>query len=124
MVYVQTIDIDNGDKEYLKRILQKIARNKCCLKLQYRISTSWSHYHIRIECSKECDLCRFVFDDQKRFGGDSERPERWRGLLWNAVTIINNNKKIVLTATQWITVKDIHNRKLYKHLIRNISCVI
>ena len=113
MKYIQTIDIDNGNKEHLKRILQKIASKKCCLKLQYRISTSWSHYHIRIECSKKCDICRIVFDDSHRYRFDGKRPEKWKGLLWNT-TIINN---IILKASEWITVKDINNRKSYKQLI-------
>lgn len=117
MRYIQTIDIDNGDKEYLKRILQKIASNKCCLKLQYRLSTSMSHYHIRIECARKCDLCRFVFDDSHRYFFDARRPERWRGLLHNTKTIYINNKRIILKASQWITVKDVNNHKLYKHPI-------
>jgi len=118
--YIQTIDIDNGNKEYLKRILQKIASRKCCMKLSYRLSTSLSHYHIRIECSKKCDLCRFVFDDFARYSYDQERPERRRGILHNEATIIINNKVLKLKASEWITVKDIINRKLYKQPIPNI----
>ena len=114
--YIQTIDVDNGNKKYLERILQKIASKKCCMKLQYRLSTSLSHYHIRIECSKECDLCKLVFDDSARYTYDQERPKRRRGILHNEATIIINSKVIKLKASEWITVKDINNRKPYKQL--------
>jgi len=113
---IQTIDIDNPDMEFLKKILQKIARCRHCLKLQYRISTSLSHYHIRILCAKKCDLCRFVFDDSMRYSYDYERPERRKGILHNTNIIIYNGKQYVIKAGEWITVKDINNRKPYKQL--------
>lgn len=125
MEYVNTIDIDDGNKEFLERIICKIAMNQCCRKLQYRVSSSMNHYHIRIECSQKCDICRMVFDDPQRYMYDYIRPEKWRGILWNIATIHLGNHTIIMKASEWITVKDVNNhknnRKLYKPPLHNIT---
>ena len=77
-----TIDLDlnprlpDNDKYLLKRIIEKIVLCDSCLEIEYKDSNS-KGYHIIFSCSRNCDLCRFVFDDAKRFMLDLRRPE-WR----------------------------------------------
>jgi hypothetical protein len=81
MVYFNTLDIDNGDKANLERILNKISQNKCCLDLKLKDSSN-KGYHILITCDRKCDICRIVFDDQKRLEMDSLRQEKFRNTLF------------------------------------------
>lgn len=77
-----TIDLDinprlpNNDKYLLKRIIEKISLCESCLYIKVLDSQS-KGYHIFFYCSQDCDLCRFVFDDDKRYALDTKRPN-WR----------------------------------------------
>lgn len=81
MVYYNTIDIDNSDKSNLDRILNKISLNKCCLDLNCKDSSN-KGYHLILTCKDKCDICRIVFDDQKRLDMDSMREEKFRNTLF------------------------------------------
>ncbi len=76
----QTIDLDLIDKNTLKHIIEKIKKRKCCKQIQVR--DTFKGYHIIISCKKDCDECRMVFDDQKRYYYDQYRPKHLRNILW------------------------------------------
>lgn len=80
-MYYQSIDLDETNKEQLNTIVTKIRNNVCCLKVDYKSSNS-KGYHIFIMCAKHCDLCRFVFDDQRRFEKDTNREEKFRNVTF------------------------------------------
>jgi len=79
---INTLDLDQITKEDLREIINKISRNKCCLWIKSKYSDS-KGYHVIINCLKTCDLCRFVFDDDKRFAVDSVMPLKFRDFLFN-----------------------------------------
>jgi hypothetical protein len=82
MIKYNTIDLDinpripNNDNHLLEKIVEKISLCEYSYFIQVLDSNS-KGYHILFYCSKNCDLCRFVFDDDKRYSLDVERPE-WR----------------------------------------------
>lgn len=83
MIFYNTIDLDNCDKEKLERITSKIKEKKCCLELQSKPSFS-KGYHILLVCDKKCFLCRMVFDDPKRFEMDSNRDLKYQNTLFDS----------------------------------------
>ncbi len=76
-MYYQNIDLDKCDKEQLESIIAKVRKQPCCLKIDYKDSSS-KGYHIMMICSKVCDTCRFVFDDAKRYEIDFGRDEKFK----------------------------------------------
>lgn len=88
---LNTLDLDRIDKEEFDRILKKINNNSCCKKTEWRYSNS-KGYHVIIECLKECDVCRLVFDDDKRFAVDSVMPLRLRDFLFSEKIYLGNKK--------------------------------
>lgn len=78
---INTLDLDEIKKEELERILQKIKNNKCCLKIEWVYSNS-KGVHVRLICSEICDLCRLVFDDDKRYSVDYVMPLKFRDFLF------------------------------------------
>jgi hypothetical protein len=95
MNYFNTLDLDNIDKETLSLTIQKILKNKCCKSLEYKDSST-KGYHIKMICDKKCDLCRFVFDDIRRYAIDLQREEKFRNVLFNEKEFFNpeNKKKV------------------------------
>lgn len=79
--FYQSIDLDNATKEQLNTILDKIRKNPCCLKADYKDSST-KGYHIFLICSKDCDVCRMVFDDQRRLEKDMARPPQFRNITF------------------------------------------
>lgn len=96
MNYYNTLDIDNGDKYNLSLIIAKITKNKCCKNLEWKESAT-KGYHIKMICSKKCDVCRLVFDDMKRLEHDENREEKFRNVLF--------------TEKEWIHPNDNFNKK-------------
>jgi hypothetical protein len=90
MTFYNTIDLDKVDKQQLADIVSKITAKPCCLSLQYKDSSS-KGYHISIVCSKQCDVCRMVFDDQKRFEMDSNRDIKFQNTLFTEKEPIHTN---------------------------------
>ena len=88
-MYMNTIDLDFCDQERLEKICAKITR---CAHLFYwgGITDTAKGYHIRIGCTKDCDLCRMVFDDQTRYARDLERVASSRNVLHQRKWLIRN----------------------------------
>lgn len=77
-----TLDIDNSDKHFVNMIMIKIVLHcDCLIDLDVKPSSS-KGYHIILLCNKKCDLCRFVFDDCRRFAYDLNRPDYARNILF------------------------------------------
>lgn len=70
MLKYNTLDLDFCDKDKLNRIIQKISKCAKCLKIEVR--DTMKGYHVKILCNANCDLCRFVFDDNVRYALDIE----------------------------------------------------
>ena len=79
--YRTTIDIDKGDKEFIMNIWKKIILCPYCLSTEINPS-SFKGYHITIFCTKRCDICRFVYDDFRRFAYDQNRLYYARNILF------------------------------------------
>ena len=82
-----TLDIDfnpkhNKDKHYLQHIIDKISLMKCYKGMVVFPSFS-KGYHITLFCKKECDLCRFVYDDPERYRKDLRRNTYENNVLWS-----------------------------------------
>lgn len=90
MTYYNTIDIDNGDKANLDRILNRISRNKCCIDINCKDSSN-KGYHLILTCKVQCDICRLVFDDQKRLEMDNMRNEKFRNTLFSEKEYFKGN---------------------------------
>jgi len=80
--FYTTVDLDNCNYEQMERIRQKIMSMKCCEGV-FKKPSARKGYHLLVWCKVKCDLCRMVFDDQKRFEQDLKRPEKWRNVLFD-----------------------------------------
>jgi len=91
MSYIKynTIDIDLDaknpfhGKEYLNRIIRLITNCESCLGVQIKDSDS-KGYHIFLFCKTDCDLCRLIFDDSKRYMMDYDRIEERKNVMFDA----------------------------------------
>lgn len=77
-----TIDLDFCTKNFVVMVIKKILRNECLEGLACKRSFS-KGYHITLWCSKSCDICRLVFDDETRFSLDQLRPEVTQNILFD-----------------------------------------
>lgn len=77
-----TLDLDRITKDQLQHILSKICR--CPSLAYYILADSWAKgYHVTLWCLKDCDLCRFHYDDQRRYYADlTNREPHERNILW------------------------------------------
>jgi hypothetical protein len=78
-----TLDLDLFSRSQMKRIVWKIFRY--CKDLRcadISLSSSLNGYHVELFCNKVCDLCRFVFDDPRRYQYDLYRPRHKRNVLF------------------------------------------
>ena len=88
MIKYNTIDLDinsrmpNNDKYLKDRIIQLISLCESCVQIQCFDSNS-KGYHIIFYCSINCDLCRFVFDDSKRYSLDLRRLDIRQNVLFD-----------------------------------------
>lgn len=102
-VQLNTIDLDFICHEEARRICAKIARCQNCMSMSLKPSM-FKGYHISMLCSKKCDLCRLVFDGNKRFMCDLKRETRFRNILFEekrlyAVSPRKNHTKKKIQAT-------------------------
>jgi hypothetical protein len=96
----QTLDLDwyflHTLKLNPKTIIEKICHHcrKYVFSFECYPSCSLNGYHIIIWCKKQgCDLCRLLFDDQKRLQNDlSLRQPYERNVLFNQKQLIRNHK--------------------------------
>ena len=72
MKYYNTLDLDKVDIEFKRRVFRKIFA--CPYSTNIDVVDTQKGYHIKFWCTKVCDDCRFVFDDQKRYAMDFKRP--------------------------------------------------
>jgi hypothetical protein len=87
---INTLDLDYTTKEELERIINKIKRNDCCKYIEYKESNS-KGFHVTITCLlNNCDVCRLVFDEDKRFAIDSVRPKAFRDYFFDDKTYLGN----------------------------------
>lgn len=89
-----TIDLDLNSKflflnlgyvepiEFYIMILNKISKCKCGKILKVSPSDN-KGLHIRLICEKDCDICRLVFDHQKRYVADLTRREQFSNLMFD-----------------------------------------
>lgn len=77
-----TIDIDTSNKEFIEMVTRKIAQCSCLKNMCIKYSNS-KGFHITIHCLINCDVCRLVFDDFRRFGFDSNRKECFKNILFD-----------------------------------------
>lgn len=82
-MFYNTIDLDKVDKEQLQTIINKIKQNKCLKDIQVKDSSS-KGYHLLLTCNRQCDICRIVFDDQKRLEMDSNRELKYQNTLFTS----------------------------------------
>lgn len=68
--------------ELVNRILNKVVKCKYCVVASKSLS-SFKGYHIEFYCTKKCDLCRFQFDDSRRYDMDLKRNKNCRQLIWD-----------------------------------------
>jgi hypothetical protein len=93
-----TLDIDTNNKEVILRITKKI--NLCSCLSKFEIKPSFQKgVHIKLMCLIECELCRIVYDDSRRYALDQLRPEFSRNVLFdskeffkNGVVLYNKNE--------------------------------
>jgi hypothetical protein len=90
--YYQNLDLDKINKEELKTIIEKIKKNPCCLSVNFKDSST-KGYHVSIICNKKCDICRFVFDDQKRYEIDLGRDEKFKNTTFTEKEYFRGNMK-------------------------------
>lgn len=79
-----TIDIDSTSKEFFIMVLFKIIRKgleeRCLIKYFFKDSKR-KGFHIQLYCNKNCDICRFVFDDDIRYAFDQYRENFSQNVL-------------------------------------------
>jgi len=81
-LYRSTLDIDKNDKVFINYIEKKIKRCIFLEEFKKRDSSS-KGVHIIIKCSIKCDICRFVYDDFRRFAYDQQRKPEEQNILFN-----------------------------------------
>jgi hypothetical protein len=92
--YCNTLDLDNITKQQLQDIETKIKSNKCCLKCEHKDSNS-KGYHVMILCNKQgCDLCRIVFDDQRRLEAEHDRKDIFKNVLFEKKEYCRGKKNL------------------------------
>lgn len=94
MSYLVTIDLDWDYRrtgravswEDALRILFKIVRCRHCRRAVLKASPL-KGYHIILYCDIDCDLCRLLYDDERRYEMESRQPWRRRNVLFDKVKI-------------------------------------
>ena len=80
---ITTLDVDTTDKEKITHILGKIIYY-CPHIVDFKFKfSSKKGIHFILFCSKKCDLCRFVFDDFRRYAYDRHRPKYAQNILFD-----------------------------------------
>ena len=78
-----TLDIDTNNKEFIKRVLEKIIKS-CKFLSNFNVRHSaFKGFHIVLFCERKCDICRMVYDDFRRLAYDLNRPEYARDILFS-----------------------------------------
>ena len=107
---MNTIDLDHITEKKLHNIINDIKDKTCCMRLDYRKSTSTTGYHIRIMCDTniECIECRIKYDDINRLNSDINfRPEKHQNVLFQVKSFYCPNFKrfVEASAEEWRHIK-------------------
>ena len=96
MIKYNTIDIDinpliilNG-KEYMKKIFDFILHCDSCQIIKEPKDSDSKGYHLFFYCKKDCDICRWLFDDSKRYMMDFDRLEERKNVMFDAKHVTLN----------------------------------
>lgn len=81
VTFRSTLDIDTNDKLTLSRILNKITQCEYLVNLEMRFSAN-KGIHIILKCQIECEICRFCYDDFRRFAYDQTRKKQYQNILF------------------------------------------
>lgn len=93
---INTLDLDGYTLKSAYKLIAKIKALKCCKAVLFKPSCH-KGYHVVIICKdKNCDLCRFVFDDQERYAHDIERPKRTQNVLFTEYRYHGKFKRTIL----------------------------
>lgn len=69
-------------KKDIERILDKIGICEYNLRCVI-VASNFKGFHVEVFCSKDCDICRMCYDDDKHFAYDMNRPEYARNILFD-----------------------------------------
>jgi hypothetical protein len=69
-------------KEKAEMILQKVVKCKNCKIVSLKMS-NFKGYHIEMYCAKNCDDCRLIFDDYRRYAEDRKRLTEFTNLIFD-----------------------------------------
>lgn len=90
VIKYNTIDLDihpnyiNNGKAILNKIISFISNCEGCLGIEPPKDSDSKGYHIIFYCNKNCDMCRLLFDDSKRFMMDYKREENRKNVMFDA----------------------------------------
>lgn len=95
-VRYNTLDLDKDyhrfiltscSKDFLNYVVNKITyygkKWGCLAKIEWEDSCR-KGYHVKLWCLKNCDLCRFVFDDFERYRRDINRRLLYQNVLFSS----------------------------------------
>jgi hypothetical protein len=85
-----TIDLDFCSHEQFEKIYFKIQ--DCPFHGAVNFKDTNKGYHIMMICTRDCDDCRFVFDDPNRYYIDFREPEAETNVLFNKIRLPTNAK--------------------------------
>ena len=82
---INTLDLDKINKAQFSRIKWKIQR---CVHLgEFEWRDTQKGFHIIMKCDRECDDCRFVFDDVRRYSMDFRRRPHLTNVLFEPFSV-------------------------------------
>lgn len=84
---LNTIDFDFNDKKLISKVLGKIWNCDNLFSCKCEMSQH-KGCTITLNCRIDCDLCRFVFDDEIRYNIDSQRLKRHQNIVWDKKEIL------------------------------------
>ena len=84
-----TIDLDihpdyiNKGKSLLEKVMRFIKHCEYCLAIGEPQDSNSKGYHIFFICKKDCELCRLLFDDSRRYMMDFDRLEERKNVMFD-----------------------------------------
>jgi hypothetical protein len=93
----QTLDIDHNSLMTPERLFAKLMKCKDLYSVESWFSSSMNGYHVVLWCQCQCDKCRIVFDDPKRFGADTNNrmPQEQNVLFQKKKIIIMSQERVI-----------------------------
>jgi len=87
---LNTIDLDihpnfiTEGKILLNKVIRFLLNCEWCLGVEPPKDSDSKGYHITFYCKKDCDICRLLFDDSKRFMMDYDRIKERQNVMFDA----------------------------------------